>query len=68
MRSPKRLTMILAKKNRWWCPIGNAGNITAAIMQGFLRLHDLNIIESAPGPSGSSPHADPVFPLLPEVR
>jgi threonine synthase len=42
-------------------PIGNAGNITA-IMQGFLRLHDLNIINTLPRIIGvQSRHADPVF-------
>jgi threonine synthase len=42
-------------------PIGNAGNITA-IMQGFLRLHDLNIIPGLPRVLGvQSRHADPVF-------
>jgi threonine synthase len=42
-------------------PIGNAGNITA-IMQGFLRLHDLHIIDTLPRIIGvQSRHADPVF-------
>jgi threonine synthase len=42
-------------------PIGNAGNITA-IMQGFLRLHDLDIIEHLPRIIGvQSRHADPVW-------
>ncbi len=42
-------------------PIGNAGNITA-IMQGFLRLLDLKIIERLPRLIGvQSRHADPVF-------
>jgi threonine synthase len=42
-------------------PIGNAGNITA-IMQGFLRLHALGIIETLPRVVGvQSRHADPVF-------
>lgn len=42
-------------------PVGNAGNITA-IMQGFLRLHDLGIIEVLPRVVGvQSVHADPVF-------
>jgi threonine synthase len=42
-------------------PIGNAGNITA-IMQGFLRLMDLGIIEALPRVIGvQSAHADPVF-------
>ena len=42
-------------------PIGNAGNITA-IMGGFLRLHDLKIIDTLPRVIGvQSRHADPVF-------
>ena len=42
-------------------PIGNAGNITA-IMQGFLRLQDLQIIHRLPRVIGvQSRHADPVF-------
>ena len=42
-------------------PIGNAGNITA-VMQGFLRLHDLNIIDTLPRVIGvQSRHANPVF-------
>jgi threonine synthase len=42
-------------------PIGNAGNITA-IMQGFLRLHDLCVIETLPRVVGvQSRHANPVF-------
>ncbi len=42
-------------------PIGNAGNITA-VMQGFLRLHDLGIVESLPRVVGvQSRHANPVF-------
>lgn len=42
-------------------PIGNAGNITA-ILQGFLRLHDLAIIDTLPRVLGvQSRHADPVF-------
>jgi threonine synthase len=42
-------------------PIGNAGNITA-IMQGLLRLHDLQIIATLPRVVGvQSRHADPVF-------
>jgi threonine synthase len=42
-------------------PIGNAGNITA-IMQGFLRLHDLQIIQELPRVVGvQSRHANPVF-------
>ncbi|MDI6854928.1 MAG: threonine synthase [Deltaproteobacteria bacterium] len=42
-------------------PIGNAGNITA-VMQGFLRLHDLGVIEGLPRVIGvQSRHANPVF-------
>lgn len=42
-------------------PIGNAGNITA-IMQGFLKLHDLGIIPSLPSILGvQSEHANPVY-------
>ncbi len=42
-------------------PIGNAGNITA-VMQGFLRLHDLGIIDTLPRVVGvQSRHANPVF-------
>ena len=42
-------------------PIGNAGNITA-VMQGFLRLHDLGIIDRLPRVIGvQSKHANPVF-------
>lgn len=42
-------------------PIGNAGNITA-VLQGFLRLQDLNIIETLPRIIGvQSRHANPVF-------
>lgn len=42
-------------------PIGNAGNITA-VMAGFLKLKDLNIIEDLPRIFGvQSRHADPVF-------
>lgn len=42
-------------------PIGNAGNITA-IMNGFLKLHSLGIIETLPRVIGvQSEHADPVF-------
>lgn len=42
-------------------PIGNAGNITA-IMGGFLKLHDLGIIETLPRIFGvQSHHADPVY-------
>ena len=42
-------------------PIGNAGNITA-VMNGFLKMHSLGIIESLPRVFGvQSSHADPVF-------
>jgi threonine synthase len=42
-------------------PIGNAGNITA-VMAGFLKLHDLGIINSLPAIIGvQSEHANPVF-------
>jgi threonine synthase len=42
-------------------PIGNAGNITA-ILQGFLRLQELGIIDALPRVVGvQSRHADPVF-------
>ncbi|MBU1229744.1 MAG: threonine synthase [Proteobacteria bacterium] len=42
-------------------PIGNAGNITA-IMGGFLKLHDLGLIETLPRIFGvQSHHADPVY-------
>ncbi|MFO7837989.1 MAG: threonine synthase, partial [Desulfosalsimonadaceae bacterium] len=42
-------------------PIGNAGNITA-IMSGFLKLHELGIIEELPGIIGvQSEHANPVY-------
>lgn len=42
-------------------PIGNAGNITA-IMQGFLKLHELGIITALPLIFGiQSAHANPVF-------
>ena len=42
-------------------PIGNAGNITA-VMRGFLRLHDLGIIDTLPRVIGvQSKHANPVF-------
>lgn len=42
-------------------PIGNAGNITA-VMQGFLRLHALGIIDTLPRVIGvQSRHANPVF-------
>ncbi len=42
-------------------PVGNAGNITA-VMQGFLRLNDLGVIEGLPRVIGvQSRHANPVF-------
>lgn len=42
-------------------PIGNAGNVTA-IMAGFLKLYELNIIETLPRIFGvQSHHADPVY-------
>lgn len=42
-------------------PIGNAGNITA-IMNGFLKLYALHIIDELPRIFGvQSSHADPVF-------
>lgn len=42
-------------------PIGNAGNITA-VMQGFLKLLDLEIIDSLPTILGvQSEHANPVY-------
>jgi threonine synthase len=42
-------------------PIGNAGNITA-VLQGFLKLHDLGIITSLPMVLGvQSEHANPVY-------
>ncbi|MDD4731664.1 MAG: threonine synthase [Desulfovibrio sp.] len=42
-------------------PIGNAGNITA-VMAGFLKLYELEIIDSLPRIFGvQSHHADPVF-------
>ncbi len=42
-------------------PIGNAGNITA-VLQGFLKLHDLQIITGLPMILGvQSEHANPVF-------
>ncbi|MGQ9921100.1 MAG: threonine synthase [Desulfobacca sp.] len=42
-------------------PIGNAGNITA-VLEGFLRFHDLGIIEVLPKVIGvQSRHANPVF-------
>jgi len=51
-------------------PIGNAGNITA-ILQGFLKLHDLGIITALPMVIGvQSEHANPVYLyyLEPSVR
>jgi threonine synthase len=42
-------------------PIGNAGNITA-IMAGFLKMHDLRIIDALPAVIGvQSEHANPVY-------
>lgn len=42
-------------------PIGNAGNITAVI-NGFLKFHDLGIIEELPQIIGvQSSHANPVY-------
>ena len=42
-------------------PVGNAGNITA-MMNGFLKLHYLGIIETLPRLFGvQSHHADPVY-------
>jgi threonine synthase len=42
-------------------PIGNAGNITA-VLQGFLKLHDLGIINALPAVVGvQSEHANPVY-------
>ncbi|SPF39864.1 L-threonine synthase [Syntrophobacter sp. SbD1] len=42
-------------------PIGNAGNITA-VMAGFLKMYDLNIIDSLPAVIGvQSEHANPVY-------
>ncbi len=42
-------------------PIGNAGNITA-VLQGFLKLHDLGVITALPSVIGvQSEHANPVF-------
>jgi len=42
-------------------PIGNAGNISA-ILSGFLKLHELGVIESLPRVFGvQSDHADPVY-------
>jgi threonine synthase len=49
-------------------PIGNAGNITAVI-QGFLKLFDLNIVTSLPTIVGvQSEHANPVFLYYLEPR
>ena len=60
MKSPRCFDYDLTQKTVV-VPIGNAGNITA-IMQGFLRLHDLKIIETLPRVIGvQSRHADPVF-------
>ncbi len=42
-------------------PIGNAGNITA-VMAGFMKMHDLGIIDSLPHIIGvQSEHANPVY-------
>jgi threonine synthase len=42
-------------------PIGNAGNITA-VLEGLLRFHDLDIIDTLPKVIGvQSRHANPVF-------
>ncbi|MCF8096035.1 MAG: pyridoxal-phosphate dependent enzyme, partial [Desulfobacteraceae bacterium] len=42
-------------------PVGNAGNITA-IMSGFLKFHELGIIEELPRIVGvQSEHANPVY-------
>lgn len=42
-------------------PIGNAGNITA-VMAGFLKMHDLGIIDTLPAVIGvQSEHANPVY-------
>ncbi|NSW86330.1 MAG: threonine synthase [Syntrophobacteraceae bacterium] len=49
-------------------PIGNAGNITA-VLQGFLKLHDLQIISSLPVVFGvQSEHANPVYLYYLESR
>lgn len=49
-------------------PIGNAGNITA-LMQGFLKLHDLGIITALPTIVGvQSEHANPVYLYYLEAR
>jgi threonine synthase len=42
-------------------PVGNAGNITA-VLHGFLKLHDLAVIDALPRIFGiQSHHADPVY-------
>lgn len=42
-------------------PIGNAGNVTA-VLQGFLKLHDLGVITELPTVIGvQSNHANPVY-------
>jgi threonine synthase len=42
-------------------PIGNAGNITA-VMAGFLKMYDLQIIDALPAVVGvQSEHANPVY-------
>ena len=58
----------IAQDNDWsmenicvFVPIGNAGNITA-IMSGFLKMHELNIISCLPRVFGvQSAHANPVY-------
>jgi len=42
-------------------PVGNAGNVSA-IMSGFLKLHELGVIDTVPRLFGvQSEHADPVW-------
>lgn len=51
-------------------PIGNAGNISA-IMSGFLKFHEIGIIEKLPKIVGvQSEHANPVFKyfLEPDIK
>ncbi|WP_045212562.1 threonine synthase [Desulfonatronovibrio magnus] len=49
-------------------PIGNAGNITA-IMAGFLKMYELEIITALPRIFGvQSSHADPVFKYYSQDR
>lgn len=58
----------LAQRRDWdmkdvcvFVPIGNAGNITA-IMSGFLKMLDLDIVATLPRIFGAqSSHADPIF-------